>query len=153
MTESSSEYEKWKGDVKKELDSLVARNFIRLFNSTGSAYNKIWGEISRDLHHKYDLMGVKYGDPDYTLKHKKQYCIYINIRIYSEKIFPWELSDPRTYRFVKQHSKLPNQDPDEWKNFEAEATLQEAKEQRNNDEKFDEYLKSIIAEHPEYTYR
>lgn len=117
------EYDKWKEYMKKELDTLVANNFDRLYHSRGSETTKIWGEISGELYKKYDLVGISCTDSQYEIKRKMQHCIFMNVYNYSFEEFPWELSDPRTYRFVKQYCKLPKQAPDDWDKFELEERV------------------------------
>lgn len=118
-------YEEWKKEMKGELDSLVAKNFERLYTSKGDERLKIWGRISYQLYSKYKIIHLKEIDPDYELKKKMENCLYINLRLYVEKEFPWELSNDRIYRFVNQYGKLPKQLPDEWGNFELEDRLKE----------------------------
>jgi len=117
------EYDAWKENMKIELDNLVANNFDRLYHSKSSETTKIWGEISGELYKKYDLVDISCTNPKYEMKRKMQHCIFMNIYFYSFEEFPWELSDPRTYRFVKQYGKLPKQAPDEWDKFELEERV------------------------------
>ena len=91
MSRIKQKYGKWKSEMENELDDLVAKHFERLYNAKGSEYSKIWVEISRELYEKYDLMNLDKKDPEYELKCKKEHCIYINMRIYVEKEFPYEL--------------------------------------------------------------
>lgn len=118
-------YEEWKKEMKGELDSLVAKNFERLYTSKGDERLKVWGGISYQLYSKYNLINLQETDLNYESKKKMENCLYINLRLYVEKEFPWELSNDRTFRFVKQYGKLPKQLPDEWGNFELEDRLRE----------------------------
>lgn len=144
-------YVNWKIEVSDILDTLVVKNFEKLYSSDRLEYNIIWGEISRELHTKYDLLDIAASDPEYLQKRKMQRYLSLSIDIYSEEEFPWELSSDVVCRFVKYFGKLPKQAPETWKEFEPKTALQDTKNQQ--DKLLDEYLQSTLAEHPEYTYR
>jgi len=132
----------WESEVEKELDFLVAKNFIRLYEAKDSEYTQIWGEISRKLHEKYDLLKIELNDPEYSIKKQKQHFVGMSVEIYHMEEFPTELSDPRTYRFVKQYGKLPKQAQNEWKNFELEKRIIE-NEKTITDEEIREAIKKL----------
>ena len=137
--------------MKEGLDNLVAANFKELYlNFDSKRYYQIWGEISGELYQKYDLIDISCDDSDYELKCKKEHCIHINMRIYLEKEFPWELFHKRVYRFVKQYGKLPKQAPDEWNDFESDEREQAGIERRKSYEAINSAVREFERKHPEY---
>ena len=118
MVWNNKMYAKWETDMEQYLDDLVVKNYFRLYNADIQEYDKIWGEISNELNQKYDLLGLAPDQPEYEIKRKKQNSIFINIRLYSEKEFPWELLNKKTYNFVRLYNKLPKQAPKEWRDYQ-----------------------------------
>jgi len=145
----TDKYNAWKQQVDAELDSLVAQNFSRLYHANGE-YGTIWGEISRELHRRYDLLGVKSGDPEFELKQRMQHYVGVSLEIYRLEEFPHELMTDRTSRFVQQYGKLPKQLPDEWGRFELEERVQAGNRRREEREEFMAVLDDYAARHPQY---
>ncbi len=153
MNKSNKGYEVWKAKIELELDNLVAKNFEKLYNTSDSKYSKIWGEISRELHQRYGLIGVSYNDPEYKFKKHKQRYIGLSVETYQMEEFPWELSHSRAYRFVKQYGKLPKQLPKEWNNFELEERIRKGIKRKDSNERVRLALQNFNTKHSEYAYK
>ncbi len=142
-------YEEWKKGVDIQLDNLVAKNYEKIYLSKEGGYMKVWGEISKELFSQYDLMEQS---EDSIAKKKRDY-LYISMRHYSEKEFPWELSDERTYRFVNQYGKLPKQLPNEWANFEIEDRQRLIREETESHDRIMNFFKRYKQEHSRGCYK
>ena len=147
MAERLPGHEEWKAGVEVALDNLVAKNFERLYNGSDSEKHNAWIEISTKLYQKYDLWNIPYNDLDYELKQKKKFYIHVSMETYIMEIFPHELSNSRTYRFVKQYGKLPKQAPKEGDNFELEERIREGIKRKDSNERVRLALQNFNTNH------
>ena len=154
MYRDTQEYRIWKIEVQQVLDNLVAQNFEKLCNAgERSNYNKIWGGISRELYQKYGLLEDSKDKVEYERQQQQRHYLSVAMGIYSEEEFPWELSDSRTHRFVKQYGKLPKQLLHEWHNFELEERVRAGIERRKSNGRVRLALQSFENNHPEYSHK
>ena len=139
-------HDKWKTEVAHLLDDLVAQNFEDIYNGEPASQNA-WKRIISALYEKYDLDNISDNDSEYQLKQKKIEYIDICLEEYILEEFPHELQNSQVYRFVKQYNKLPDQLPNEWKEFEPEIREQAVKEQEQRDKNFDKMIEILEAKY------
>jgi hypothetical protein len=132
--------------VDADLDTLVAKNFDKLYHASRSEYNEIWTNMSRELYTRYGLL--EHRDSNDKETKRRVHYLSMAIEIYSEEEFPHELQDDRTYRFVMQYGKLPKQASDEWEQFELKQRVEEGRERKEDRERFNTFLRQYAAEHP-----
>jgi len=151
MTKVLPKHEIWKQNVEHDLDNLVANNFEKIYFHGSEA--KIWGEIQSELLKKYGLLNISNTTPAYNLKNEQMKYIALSIEIYMMEDFPHNLSDSRTYRFVKQYGKLPKQLPNEWARFEPEQIAKIMEHSRKQEEMWNNYIATIPRGHQGYAYK
>jgi hypothetical protein len=95
----------WKTNFDKELDNLVLKNYDLLNNNYPNnleKYHETWGKISTELYNK-----IKNSE-DSCNKEKIDYLID-SISYYSNKIFPYELSEilnPNEKYIINKYGRL-----------------------------------------------
>jgi hypothetical protein len=143
--------EQWKQEADAALDELVASCFEEIYSAQYDQYYSLWAEICGTLYRKYHLEGEILPDHlDVAEREKKKQYIFMSVRIFSEKEFPYELLNERVLRFVRQYSSLPRRMPEEWQKFEVNAKLLEGNAAEQERAELHALAQELRKRHPEY---
>ena len=152
----SKGYAAWKSEAQRLLERLVASNYLRLYDASPSEEHDIWVGISKQVHGTFVPQGLDpddHSDETEAIRLQRRNYVAMMMEEYTMEIFPHELSDGRTYRFVKQYGKLPTQLPGEWREFEREELEQQRLERLQRRERVRAAIAAFREHHPEYAHR